>query len=776
MDTLKALLLSLSLTVLLCFSSCISLETLSLNSISIPAQYGEKYDTYAVNKNVTYNFEYHDNVQNISLTPARVFVRSNQACCTSPLEVVVRKQKSIYAYQIPYVVQTKDSLYQYDETSRTICPNIVTEDTDQDMIISISTTSQQDVQFSVIANLSKEFTVEASDQRQFVASPSEPMFYSFQFDSNTESVLLVVNSNSNICMTLSVQNVSCPVVDLESNVQYRGHWQTVTSQGGMLLKKSDFPLGLFIVFVVHSDDTACSGFKGGILSDRKKMISFRLEENISDQTYLMAALALLSVFAFVYMLAFIVGVRRKLTAIPVSPVQTPLDEPSVSAISPIQEIATNSFRRTWSADSSLDETDIDMLPDLYYDKEVFRAKPYLFVSDLSRKDHRILAGKAKLYYWNLITVAIFYSLPVVQLVLTYQKVLNDSGNQDLCYYNYLCSHPLWILSDFNHIISNVGYVFLGFLFILITVNRERFSTQDNKTHGIPHHFGFYYSLGMALIMEGVLSACYHVCPSQHNFQFDTSFMYIISVLSLLKIYQSRHPDINATSYSTFVALALIIFVGMVGTIMERREVYIAFTVIHFVVCLILTIHTYYMGRWSLNCSIVRRACKTCCTTLCASCTNPSNCLPLYPSRFFLLLFGNLFNWALAYVQLTRHPVNFGTYLLSVFMVNLCLYLMFYIIMKLITGERIMAHTCFYLIAAFAFWAGALNFFFDHSISWDHTPAQSRTYNQPCILLNFYDSHDVWHVLSAGAMFFSFMTLLSLDDDVVDRERTTLSVF
>ncbi|KAL1462447.1 hypothetical protein WDU94_014281 [Cyamophila willieti] len=674
-------------------------------------------------------------------------------------------QKSIYAFQIPYVVQTKDSRYQYEETSRTICPNMVSEDTDQDMIITVSSTSPQDLDFSVLANLSDDFIVKASDQRHLVATPSQPIFYSFRFDSNTDSVLLVVNSTDLICMTLSVQNVSCPVVDLESNVQYRGHWQTVTSQGGMLLKKTDFPLGLFIVFVVHSDDSACSGSKDSTVSNRNKSISFRLEENISDQTYMMASLALLSIFVIVYVLAFFLGVRTKLTtmSVLVSPVQTPLDEPTMSNIDQI---------RTWSADSSLDETDIDMLPDLEYDKELFRAKPYLFVSDLSKKDHRILAGKAKLYYWNLITVAIFYSLPVVQLVLTYQKVLNDSGNQDLCYYNYLCSHPLWILSDFNHIFSNVGYVFLGFLFMLITINRERFSTQNNKTHGIPNHFGFYYSLGMALIMEGVLSACYHVCPSQHNFQFDTSFMYIITMLSLLKIYQSRHPDINATAYSTFVALALIILVGMVGTIMETKAVYIVFTVIHISVCLILTIHTYYMGRWKLNLGIVRRAC----TNICTCCTDPGSCWPMYPSRFVLLTFGNLFNWLLAYVQLTRHSVNFGTYLLAVFMVNLSLYLMFYIIMKLVTGERIMWHTFFYLIAAFAFWGGSLFFFFNHSISWALSPAQSRTFNQPCMLLNFYDSHDVWHVLSACAMFFSFMTLLAMDDDVVDKERTTLAVF
>ena len=46
------------------------------------------------------------------------------------------------------------------------------------------------------------------------------------------------------------------------------------------------------------------------------------------------------------------------------------------------------------------------------------------------------------YCWHLFTIAIFYGLPAFQLILTYQQLLNTTGNQDICYYNYLCSHKL----------------------------------------------------------------------------------------------------------------------------------------------------------------------------------------------------------------------------------------------------------------------------------------------------------------------------------------------
>lgn len=38
-------------------------------------------------------------------------------------------------------------------------------------------------------------------------------------------------------------------------------------------------------------------------------------------------------------------------------------------------------------------------------------------------------------------------------------------------------------------------------------------------------------------------------------------MYVLAVLIIVKIYQSRHPDINARAHATFAVLALIIALG-----------------------------------------------------------------------------------------------------------------------------------------------------------------------------------------------------------------------
>jgi len=82
-----------------------------------------------------------------------------------------------------------------------------------------------------------------------------------------------------------------------------------------------------------------------------------------------------------------------------------------------------------SEDSSLDEMDIDLLEDANREKDIFRTKSRIYLSDLSRKSNRVLTKKANLYSWNLMTIATFYGLPVVQLVFTYQNVTNSTGNQ-----------------------------------------------------------------------------------------------------------------------------------------------------------------------------------------------------------------------------------------------------------------------------------------------------------------------------------------------------------
>lgn len=304
----------------------------------------------------------------------------------------------------------------------------------------------------------------------------------------------------------------------------------------------------------------------------------------------------------------------------------------------------------------------------------------------------VLGKKSELYLWYLLTVSIFYFLPVVQLVITYQRMIFMTGNQNVCYFNFLCAHP-WGISDFNHVFSNVGYAVMGLLFIAITRYRQKIhlrmvlrNKSIDRCFGIPQHFGLFYAMGAALLVEGILSGCYHVCPNSYNFQFDTSFMYVISTLCMLKLYHTRHPDISASAYATFASLALAILFGMCGVLSGTPSFWSIFTFIHLSFCFLISLQIYYLGRWRYRFFSIGRIIRELYTNL--RLRQFRAILPTYFSRFIIILIANLVNWALAVLGPMYIIGQFATYLLAIFMVNLILYTTFYISMKVYHKERI----------------------------------------------------------------------------------------
>ncbi len=142
----------------------------------------------------------------------------------------------------------------------------------------------------------------------------------------------------------------------------------------------------------------------------------------------------------------------------------------------------------------------------------------------------------------------------------------------------------------------------------------------------------------------------------------------------------------------------------------------------------------------------------------------------------LLLVANVANIGFALFGAIAQPDSFPNHLLFVFLGNLALYLTYYIIMKLIHKERFTHMTVVYLGSSLCFWVASLYFFYDEVKSYEVQPAISRTLNQRCIVLKTYDAHDVWHLLSSFALFFSFLSILTMDDGVRTRARKELAAY
>ncbi|NWI37803.1 SIDT2 protein, partial [Picathartes gymnocephalus] len=809
-----------------------------------------------------------------------------------PVLFVVRQKEAVVSFQVPLILRgLYQRKYAYQEVSRTLCqPQTKAEVETQHFYVDVSTLSLN-TSYQLRVTRVENFVLRTNERFSFNATAAQPQYFKYEFPEELDSVIVKVTSAMAFpCSVISIQDILCPVYDLDNNVAFIGMYQTMTKKAAITVQKKDFPShSFYVVVVVKTEDEACGGalpyyplskdaspgLQWGchrglcvgtswgqraepcpcLLPDepvdqhnRQKTLEVMVSPAITSEAYVRSVLFCLSIFLSFYVLTLLIACWESCRQHRRKGLLAAMDSPSMDTghsrsipdsflnHGPYDSYGYGSFgngsssstegitdslgsaevsysyvgqeqfkRRTPSAPtrplsiamgerslenvggrprldslSSVEEDDYDTLADIDYDKNVIRTKQYLCVADLARKDKRVLRKKYQIYFWNIATIAVFYALPVIQLVITYQTVVNVTGNQDICYYNFLCAHPLGNLSAFNNILSNLGYVLLGLLFLLIILQREinyNRALLRNDSHalecGIPKHFGLFYAMGTALMMEGLLSACYHVCPNYTNFQFDTSFMYMIAGLCMLKLYQKRHPDINASAYSAYACLALVIFFSVVGVVFGKGNTafWIVFSVIHIVATLLLSTQLYYMGRWKLDSGILRRILHVLYTDCVRQCSGP-----MYVDRMVLLVMGNIINWSLAAYGLIVRPNDFASYLLAIGICNLLLYFAFYIIMKLRSGERIKLIPLLCIISTSVVWGFALFFFFQGLSTWQKTPAESREHNRDCILLDFFDDHDIWHFLSSIAMFGSFLVLLTLDDDLDCVQRDKIYVF
>ncbi|XP_029877480.1 SID1 transmembrane family member 2 isoform X6 [Aquila chrysaetos chrysaetos] len=760
-----------------------------------------------------------------------------------PVLFVVRQKEAVVSFQVPLILRgLYQRKYAYQEVSRTLCqPQTKAEVETQHFYVDVSTLSLN-ASYQLRVTRVENFVLRTNERFSFNATAAQPQYFKYEFPEGLDSVIVKVTSAMAFpCSVISIQDILCPVYDLDNNVAFIGMYQTMTKKAAITVQKKDFPSNSFyVVVVVKTEDEAC----GGALPyyplsknaspdepvdqhNRQKMLEVMVSPAITSEAYVSSMLFCLGIFLSFYVLTLLIACWESCRQQKRKGLLAAMDSPSLDTgharsipdsflgHAPYDSYGYGSFGNGSSGStegvtdsmgsaevpygyvgerslenvagrprldslSSVEEDDYDTLADIDYDKNVIRTKQYLCVADLARKDKRVLRKKYQIYFWNIATIAVFYALPVIQLVITYQTVVNVTGNQDICYYNFLCAHPLGNLSAFNNILSNMGYVLLGLLFLLIILQREinyNRALMRNDTHalecGIPKHFGLFYAMGTALMMEGLLSACYHVCPNYTNFQFDTSFMYMIAGLCMLKLYQKRHPDINASAYSAYACLALVIFFSVVGVVFGKGNTafWIVFSVIHIVATLLLSTQLYYMGRWKLDSGILRRILHVLYTDCVRQCSGP-----MYVDRMVLLVMGNIVNWSLAAYGLIVRPNDFASYLLAIGICNLLLYFAFYIIMKLRSGERIKLIPLLCIVGTSVVWGFALFFFFQGLSTWQKTPAESREHNRDCILLDFFDDHDIWHFLSSIAMFGSFLVLLTLDDDLDCVQRDKIYVF
>ena len=335
-----------------------------------------------------------------------------------------------------------------------------------------------------------------------------------------------------------------------------------------------------------------------------------------------------------------------------------------------------------------------------------------------------------------------------QFVFANWHLMIQEGDRDTCYYNDFCyrvSHFADI--PLNLMISNLAYMIHG-LILAISVMYMEAKLYSRQIDPPKHAFSMGYAFAWALFFEGCFSLVYHLCPSKLTFQFDTGFMFVIAGLIVVLLYNGiemkENPRkkglVDAANFFLYFLVPLYIF-NYFGTLshseteLVNAPAFFTFVVIWWIFITIWTGWKLFPDFSSI--SYIKE--------------NPCKCfwfflgffLPFFLRRVFksnipdaflytciaesiIAIIGNAsYNWekikrAICAKSKCRVIIQ-GAYILS---------------MAILWG--------------FAVW------FFDKKATTDKslTPEKSRDYNQECIILNFFDGHDLWHILSSHALLMS----------------------
>ena len=351
------------------------------------------------------------------------------------------------------------------------------------------------------------------------------------------------------------------------------------------------------------------------------------------------------------------------------------------------------------------------------------------------------------YYWKfLIIIGIYYLLPSLQFVIFQTHDTNVT-----CYYNLKCKKDLGNIPAFNNIISNIFYILFGIIFIIIV----KIGEQSNKIeYGLQNDYSLYYSLGLVLFLEGICSGLYHTCPSNLNFQFDTTFMFIGTVLMFLTLYHKRHPDGIPCPMKTYLFLSLVVFINIlplsgVSTGLEAWYWAIIYILTSYLM-IFGSIYIYYGKEYDLDIKSLK--------LICHKIRNLKR--PDIP-KFLLIIILNTFTLSMLIYGGVIKP-NFTLWMLSIFIVNMVIYFVYYLANKIKHNEKISKKIWIWLVIDIIILSLSLYFFELSSTDSTLSPEQSNDLNKDCVLFSYFDYHDIWHILSSTGLFIFMNIVYCLD--------------
>ena len=421
------------------------------------------------------------------------------------------------------------------------------------------------------------------------------------------------------------------------------------------------------------------------------------------------------------------------------------------------------------------------------------------------------AGGHKTYSYITCIVGCVLMVGAFQFVYADWYLMIQEGDRDHCYYNDFCYRVLYYDIPFNLMSSNFAYILHAFILALsvwymesellarckkirqtqpppVAENAECNSTEAHKRR---ISFSIGYAFSWALLFEGLFSMLYHLCPTKMTFQFDLAFMFVISGLIVVVMYngiQLNHAGetgghVGASNFYLGFIVPLYIL-NYIGSLNHSKEGLIPTaawaTPLALWVFFIFNWVGYklYLENWCLL-ILWRWVVKNCRLQCVGSHSwNPNNYSPqnVKEGKFVCLMIGLIVAVLMfclfsvtKYIGSLPHALLFTCILESVIVI--CWKLRKCCCLWRDLGYKKFPCVIIYVLTTLALGFSALAFFIGFpTTDKAETPEISRNKNHKCIIIDFYDYHDLWHILSSFALLMGVHIVMfaSYDPDTITR--------
>ena len=421
------------------------------------------------------------------------------------------------------------------------------------------------------------------------------------------------------------------------------------------------------------------------------------------------------------------------------------------------------------------------------------------------------AGGHKTYSYITCIVGCVLMVGAFQFVYADWYLMIQEGDRDHCYYNDFCYRVLYYDIPFNLMSSNFAYILHAFILALsvwymesellarckkirqtqpppVAENAECNSTEAHKRR---ISFSIGYAFSWALLFEGLFSMLYHLCPTKMTFQFDLAFMFVISGLTVVVMYNGiqlnhageRGGHVGASNFYLGFIVPLYIL-NYLGSLNHSKEGLIptaawatplalwAFFFFNWVG------YKLYLENWCLL-ILWRWVVKNCRLQCVGSHSwNPNNYSPqnVKVGKFVCLMIGLIVALLMfclfsvtKYIGSLPHALLFTCILESVIVI--CWKLCKCCCLWRDLGYKKFPCVIIYVLTTLALGFSALAFFIGFpTTDKAETPEISRNKNHKCIIIDFYDYHDLWHILSSFALLMGVHIVMfaSYDPDTITR--------